>query len=77
MLGTPLAASLPPALPAGSRVALLIGPEGGLTWDEVDGARARGWLVVGIGPRILRTETAGPAIIAVLQARFGDLGVGG
>ncbi len=77
LLGTPRAASLPPTLPAGSRVAILIGPEGGLTWDEVDGARARGWLVVGIGPRILRTETAGPAIVAVLQARFGDLGGSG
>jgi 16S rRNA (uracil1498-N3)-methyltransferase len=39
--------------------------------------RARGWTVVGVGPRILRTETAGPAIVAVLQARFGDLGGGG
>ena len=77
LLGTPLATTLPPALPAGSRVALLIGPEGGLTWEEVDGARARGWLVVGVGPRILRTETAGPAIVAVLQARFGDLGGSG
>jgi 16S rRNA (uracil1498-N3)-methyltransferase len=37
--------------------------------------QARGWTIVGVGPRILRTETAGPAIIAVLQARFGDLGV--
>ncbi len=62
---------------AGSRVGLLIGPEGGLTWSEVEGVRARGWLVVGVGPRILRTETAGPAIIAVLQARFGDLGASG
>jgi len=77
LLGTTLAASLPPALPAGSHICLLIGPEGGLTWDEVDGARARGWLVVGVGPRILRTETAGPAIVAVLQARFGDLGGSG
>jgi len=77
LLGNPLATSLPPALPAGSRVAILIGPEGGLTWDEVDGAHARGWLVVGLGPRILRTETAGPAIVAVLQARFGDLGGSG
>jgi 16S rRNA (uracil1498-N3)-methyltransferase len=77
LLGTTLAASLPPSLPAGPRVALLIGPEGGLTWDEVQGVRARGWMVVGVGPRILRTETAGPAIVAVLQARFGDLGGGG
>jgi 16S rRNA (uracil1498-N3)-methyltransferase len=77
LLGTTLAASLPLTLPGGSRVALLIGPEGGLAVEEVEGARTRGWAIVGAGPRILRTETAGPAIIAVLQARFGDLGVGG
>ena len=76
MLGNPLAASLPPALPAGSHIFLLIGPEGGLTSAEVEAARDRGWTIVGVGPRILRTETAGPAIIAVLQARFGDLGGG-
>jgi 16S rRNA (uracil1498-N3)-methyltransferase len=77
LLGTTLAASLPPALPAGSRAALLIGPEGGLAWNEAQAARARGWALVGAGPRILRTETAGPAIVAVLQARFGDLGANG
>jgi 16S rRNA (uracil1498-N3)-methyltransferase len=74
LLGTTLAASLPPALADGSRVALLIGPEGGLARVEVEEARERGWTIVGVGPRILRTETAGPAIVAVLQARFGDLG---
>ena len=62
---------------AGSRVALLIGPEGGLARQEVEEAQARGWAIVGIGPRILRTETAGPALIAVLQAHLGDLGTGG
>ena len=77
LLGTTLAASLPAALPGGSRIHLLIGPEGGLSWEEVESVRARSWAIVGVGPRILRTETAGPAIIAVLQARFGDLGAGG
>jgi len=62
---------------AGSRVALLIGPEGGLAREEVEEARERGWAIVGVGPRILRTETVGPAIIAVLQARLGDLGMAG
>ena len=56
------------------RVAVLIGPEGGLERREVDAARARSWRVVGLGARILRTETAGPAIIAILQSRWGDLG---
>ena len=74
MLETTRPAPRPPARPSGSHICLLIGPEGGLTVEEVESARARGWTIVGAGPRILRTETAGPAIIAVLQARFGDLG---
>src|SRR2546427_335139 len=71
--GTTLAQSLPPTLPVGARVHLLIGPEGGLSRQEVERGRAAGWRVIGVGPRILRTETAGPAIIAVLQSKFGDL----
>ena len=68
----PLAA----ALPAGPlrRAALLIGPEGGLDAEEVESARRAGWQVASLGARLLRTETAGPAVIAILQARFGDLG---
>jgi 16S rRNA (uracil1498-N3)-methyltransferase len=57
--------------PAGAIV--IVGPEGGLTREEVDAARAAGWRIAGFGPRLLRTETAGPAIIAALQFRFGDL----
>ncbi len=72
-LGTTLAASLPRSLPINARVVLLVGPEGGLARGEVEHARARGFTVVGVGPRILRTETAGPAIVAILQSRFGDL----
>ncbi len=53
---------------------VVVGPEGGLTPDEVDAARRAGWRAVGFGPRLLRTETAGPAIVAALQFRFGDLG---
>jgi len=59
------------------RAAVLIGPEGGLEAAEVDRARRAGWQVVSLGRRVLRTETAGPAVIAVLQARFGDLGTDG
>lgn len=54
-------------------VAVLVGPEGGLTRAEVERAGALGWRPASVGPRILRTETAGPAIVAVLQSRFGDL----
>ncbi|MGH7314568.1 MAG: 16S rRNA (uracil(1498)-N(3))-methyltransferase [Candidatus Rokuibacteriota bacterium] len=53
---------------------VLVGPEGGLTREEVERASACGWALASLGPRILRTETAGPAVIAVLQFRFGDLG---
>jgi 16S rRNA (uracil1498-N3)-methyltransferase len=53
---------------------VLIGPEGGLEAAEVDAARGAGWRVASLGGRILRTETAGPAVIAILQSRFGDLG---
>ena len=53
---------------------VLIGPEGGFSAAEVESANARGFIPASLGPRILRTETAGPAIIAVLQSRLGDLG---
>lgn len=56
------------------RAAVLVGPEGGLEPAEVDAARRAGWRAASLGSRILRTETAGPAIIAILQSRFGDLG---
>lgn len=51
---------------------LLIGPEGGLTEDEVDIAKQAGLTPVQLGPRVLRTETAGPAILAILQTLWGD-----
>ncbi|MGH7277675.1 MAG: 16S rRNA (uracil(1498)-N(3))-methyltransferase [Candidatus Rokuibacteriota bacterium] len=62
------------ALPARpSSATVLIGPEGGLTAAEVDAARRSGFASVRVGPRILRTETAGPAVIAIVQSRYGDL----
>jgi len=70
--GPPLATAWPETLVR--RTAVLIGPEGGLDASEVEAARRAGWRVVSLGSRVLRTETAGPAIIAILQARFGDLG---
>ncbi len=70
----PLAAIL---AAAGGRLAsatILVGPEGGFSAAEVERARAHGFASTSLGPRVLRTETAGPAIVAVLQSRFGDLG---
>jgi len=53
--------------------ALIIGPEGGLTADEVDLAQASGFAALRLGPRILRAETAAVAALAVLQSRLGGL----
>jgi 16S rRNA (uracil1498-N3)-methyltransferase len=55
-------------------VAVLIGPEGGWDEEEVVFAQKRGVIPVSLGPRILRTETAGLAVIAVLMYQLGDLG---
>jgi len=57
-------------------VTLLIGPEGGLTQAELKTAQQHGFIEVKLGPRILRTETAGLAMLAILQAYWGDLAVG-
>jgi 16S rRNA (uracil1498-N3)-methyltransferase len=58
--------------PAGE-VQVLIGPEGGLTGEEQSRAQAAGFLGVRLGPRVLRTETAALAALALLQREFGDL----
>jgi 16S rRNA (uracil1498-N3)-methyltransferase len=52
---------------------LLIGPEGGFSDSEVGAAAAAGFSAFQLGPRILRTETAPLAALAVAQARWGDL----
>ncbi len=61
-------ADLPPA----REVQLLIGAEGGLDPQEVIAAKQAGFQAVRLGPRILRTETAGLAALAALQALWGD-----
>ena len=53
---------------------ILIGPEGGFTQEEVKQATDNGFTSITLGPRILRTETAGPACIAIAQTLWGDLG---
>lgn len=55
-------------------VALLVGPEGGLTETEQDIATRAGFASVRMGPRILRTETAPLSAIAIMQYLRGDLG---
>ena len=53
-------------------VELLVGPEGGFTTEEAAAACAAGFRAVRLGPRTLRTETAGPAALAAMQALWGD-----
>lgn len=53
-------------------IELLIGPEKGLTDAELASARTAGFRAVRLGPRVLRTETAGIAALAALQALGGD-----
>ncbi len=57
----------------GLAVELLVGPEGGFDDRELELLGRHGVLAVSLGPRILRTETAGPAAIAIMQALAGDL----
>ena len=53
-------------------VTVAIGPEGGFSERDLAVLKAAGYTGVRVGPRILRTETAGPAVIAALNALFGD-----
>lgn len=53
-------------------VTLLIGPEGGLTPEEIRAAASCGFAPVRLGPRVLRTETAALAALAAMQALWGD-----
>ncbi len=55
-----------------SSVALLIGPEGGLTPDEIDSAIQQGFQPLALGPRVFRTETAPVVAISILQSIWGD-----
>jgi 16S rRNA (uracil1498-N3)-methyltransferase len=63
-------------LPAGPapQIVLAIGPEGGFAPEEIEAGRAAGFVTVGLGPRILRTETAALVVLAILGFHFGDLG---
>lgn len=67
--GEPLAAATDAA-----GAAAVVGPEGGLSPAELEACEAAGARRVTLGPRILRAETAAVVAVALLQARFGDLG---
>ena len=53
-------------------VEIFIGPEGGINSEELQQLAAMGFNNIRFGPRILRTETAGPAVISALQVLWGD-----
>ncbi len=53
-------------------IELFIGPEGGLNNDETDFLKKNNFMAIRFGPRMLRTETAGPAVISALQMLWGD-----
>ncbi|WP_158783914.1 16S rRNA (uracil(1498)-N(3))-methyltransferase [Pantoea sp. BAV 3049] len=57
-----------------NRVRLLIGPEGGLSAEEISMTARYGFTDILLGPRVLRTETTALTAITALQVRFGDLG---
>ncbi|MBI5826775.1 MAG: 16S rRNA (uracil(1498)-N(3))-methyltransferase [Deltaproteobacteria bacterium] len=58
----------------GGPIALLVGPEGGFSADDVDEAVKNGFIPVSLGRRILRAETAAIAGVSIIQHRLGDLG---
>lgn len=60
-------------LPAPDAAVLLIGPEGGLGPRDLGQLQTHGFDSLKLGPRILRTESAGLAALAALQALYGDL----
>lgn len=57
--------------PAGP-VTVLVGPEGGFDESEIEIIRYAGFMPLGFGPRVLRTETAGLAMLAAMMAVWGD-----
>lgn len=60
------------SLPKREAFQLIIGPEGGLSDNEVSSLEKVGCNSIQLGPRVLRTETAGLAVISVLQSLMGD-----
>lgn len=57
-------------------ILLVIGPEGGFTAEEARAAAAAGFRVAGLGPRVMKAETAAVAACAIVQHLFGDLAPG-
>ncbi len=56
-----------------TRLAILVGPEGGLSDEEIDAAESAGFVPVLLGPRVLRTETAPLAVLTLAHYLWGDI----
>ena len=69
----PRAAGKPGVGDIPATIALLVGPEGGLSDQEIEAAEQAGYVSMRLGPRVLRTETAPLAAIALLQGWWGDM----
>lgn len=67
--------NLTPHCPVTS-IMIMLGPEGGFSDLEIETARQSGFLTAGLGPRILRAETATLAAVTLIQYLFGDMGSG-
>lgn len=76
MLAPGAALSLDKLPPTTNRITLLVGAEGGLEPGEIQAAQSAGFIPIRLGPRILRTETAGLAVLAAIQMLWGDFGGG-
>ena len=64
----------PAPQPVPQKILLVLGPEGGFSDQEIDKVKAAGFVMAGLGPRILRAETATMAACALIQHLFGDMG---
>ncbi len=67
------ARAMGPEVPRSGPLAIIVGPEGGLTSEELESARGAGFVSVGLGRFTLRTQTAGPAAVAIAMFAGGGL----
>lgn len=64
----------PASVDEAASACVIVGPEGGLTKSEVDAARAAGFTIMSLGPRVLRVHTAAVAAVTRLGVAHGDMG---
>jgi 16S rRNA (uracil1498-N3)-methyltransferase len=56
------------------KIFFIVGPEGGLSQEEVGFAKEKGFIPVTLGKRVLRSETASLCLLSILQYEWGDIG---